>query len=76
MNLRDRKKTDFLVEMDPSRTKYVSKVKDELTKNRRKTDEAQETQVMFEDPGLESPQVALSYNITGEPVPIFPSVNK
>ena len=46
-NLRDLKKTDFLVEIDPSKTKYVSKVKDELTKNRRETDEALETQVMF-----------------------------
>ena len=40
-NLRDLKKNDFLVEIDPSKTKYVSKLKDKLTKNRRETEEAQ-----------------------------------
>ena len=33
-NLRDLKNTDLLVGIDPSKTKYVSKVKDELIKNR------------------------------------------
>ena len=46
-NLRNLKKSDFSIETDPSKRKYVCKVKDELTKNRRETDEAQETQVMF-----------------------------
>ena len=41
------KKQIFQSEIDPSCTKYVSKVNDELTKNRRETDEAQETQVTF-----------------------------
>ena len=46
-NLRNLKKSNFSIETDPSKRKYVCKVKDELTKNRRETDEAQETQVMF-----------------------------
>ena len=54
-NLRDLKVTDFSIETDPSKTKYVSKVKDELTKNRREIDEAQETQVMFATGGLLCP---------------------
>ena len=47
-NLRALKKTDFSIKIDSSGAKYVEKVKDELTKNRRETDEAQETQTMFE----------------------------
>ena len=46
-NLRNLKKSDFSIETDPSKRKYVCKVKDKLTKNRRETDKAQETQVMF-----------------------------
>jgi hypothetical protein len=47
-NLRALRKTDFSVKIDASGVKYVEKIKDELTKNRRETDEAQETQTMFE----------------------------
>jgi hypothetical protein len=46
-NLRALRKTDFS-EIVPLGVKYVEKVKDKLTKNRRETDEAQETQTMFE----------------------------
>ena len=46
-NLRNLKKSDFSIETDRSKRKYVCKVKDELTKNRHETDKAQETQVMF-----------------------------
>jgi len=45
------KKEDFCIETDSSGVRYVCKVKDELTKNRRENNEAQETQTMFETGG-------------------------
>lgn len=47
-NLRALRKTDFSIKVDLSGAKYVKKLKEELTKNRReKDDEAQETQRIF-----------------------------
>ncbi|XP_078364213.1 uncharacterized protein KIAA1958-like [Oculina patagonica] len=50
-NLRELKKEDFSIRTDSSGVRYVCKVKDELTKNRRENDEAQESQTMFETGG-------------------------
>ena len=50
-NVRELKEEDFCIETDSSGVRYVCKVKDELTKNRRENDEAQETQTMFETGG-------------------------
>ena len=50
-NLKELKKEDFCIETDSSGVRYVCKVKDELTKNHRENDEAQETQTMFETGG-------------------------
>ena len=50
-NLRELRKEDFCVRTDSSGVKFVCKVKDELTKNRRENDEAQESQTMFETGG-------------------------
>lgn len=44
-NLRELKKVDFSIGTDSSGTKYGNKAKDELTKNRREKDEAQEKPV-------------------------------
>lgn len=50
-NLRELKKEDFSICTDSSGVRFVCKVKDELTKNRRENDEAQESQTMFETGG-------------------------
>ena len=49
--MRELRKEDCCKDTDSSRVRYVCKVKDELTKNRRENDEAQETQTMFETGG-------------------------
>lgn len=46
-NLRQLQKDDFHIGTDTAGVKYVYKAKDELTKNHRENDEAQETQAMF-----------------------------
>jgi len=50
-NLRELKKEDFSICTDSSGVRFVCKVKEELTKNRRENDEAQESQTMFETGG-------------------------
>ena len=50
-NLRELKKEDFSICTDSSGVRFVYKVKDELPKNRRKNDEAQESQTVFETGG-------------------------
>jgi len=58
-NLRDLKKEDFRIGTDPDGVKYVYKAKDELTKNHRENDEAQETQTMFASDGASCPVLSL-----------------
>ena len=62
-NLRNLK-SDFSIKTDPSKRKYVCKVKDELTKNRRETDEAQETQDMFATGGLLCPVLSFEQYVS------------
>lgn len=47
-NLRELKTEDFSIKTDPYGVRYVDKINDELTKNHRENDEAQEKQAMFE----------------------------
>jgi hypothetical protein len=47
-NLRQLKKNDFLVHTDSAGTKYVLKIIDEMTKNHRENDEAEEGGVIYE----------------------------
>jgi len=51
-NLRQLKKVDFEVHTDPTEAKFVSKVREELTKNHREDDEAEEGGVMYATEGL------------------------
>ena len=50
-NLRELKKEDFSICTDSSGVRFVCKVEDELTKNRRENNEAQESRTMFETGG-------------------------
>ena len=51
-NLRQLKKADFEVQTDATGAKFVSNVRDELTKNRREGDEAEEEGVMYATEGV------------------------
>jgi len=63
-NLRELKKEDFSTYTDSSGVRYVCKVKDELTKNRRENDEAQESQTMFETGGPFCPVLSFEKYVT------------
>ena len=63
-NLRELKKEDFSTCTDSSGVRYVWKVKDELTKNRRENDEAQESQTMFETGGPFCPVLSFEKYVT------------
>ena len=54
-NLRQLRKTDFSVNIDGSGARYICKITDELTKNRREDDEGFDGGVMYEKPGLHCP---------------------
>jgi len=54
-NLRQLKKVDFEVHTDATGAKFLSKVRDELTKNHREDDEAEEGGVMYATEGLWCP---------------------
>ena len=73
-NVRELKKEDFCIETDSLGVRYVCKVKDELTKNRRENDEAQKTQSMFETGGplcpVRSFEKYLSHLKPKEPLPV------
>ena len=50
-NLRQLKRSDFVVKTDSTGAKFVSKVVDELTKNHREDDEAEEGGIMYATEG-------------------------
>ena len=50
-NLRQLKKTDFLLNTDSTGERYVWKATDEITKNRREDDEVFDGGLMYENPG-------------------------
>ena len=54
-NLRQLKKADFEVHTDATGAKFVSKVRDELTKNHREDDKAEERGVMYATEGVWCP---------------------
>ena len=54
-NLRQLRKAAFEVHTDATEAKFVSKVRDELTKNHREDDEAEEGGVMYATEGMWCP---------------------
>ena len=64
-NLRELKKEDFSICTDSSGVRFVCKGRDELTKNRRENDEAQESQTVFEIGGPFCPVLSFEKYVSG-----------
>ena len=63
-NLRQLKKTDFSFSTDSTRTRYVSKATDELTKSRREDDEGFNGGLTYEKPGPNCAVVSFAWYLS------------